>query len=109
MATDISGVYNIKGVNPNGSKYQGTLAIKKNFGVYFFSWSIAKQKFSGKGKLRGNKITVDWGAKDPVIYTVQSDGTLRGVWARGKATENAYPKSTEADAIPDRPVAPTEP
>lgn len=87
-ARDISGMYNVSGRNPNGSRYVGTVVISQVSGnTYSFTWKIGQQTFEGQGELRGDTISVDWGQTDPVIYKVRPDGTLMGLWARGTASE----------------------
>jgi hypothetical protein len=34
---------------------------------------------------------VNWGQSAPVIYRVEDDGTLRGTWSNGRATEDLTP------------------
>lgn len=85
---DISGMYNVSGRNPDGSRYAGTVVISQVSGnTYSFTWKIGSQTFEGQGDLNGDTISVDWGQADPVIYKVRPDGTLMGLWARGRASE----------------------
>jgi hypothetical protein len=91
-AIDISGKYSIEGTNPNGSTYGGTVTITGSGPVYNFRWLInSGDVFRGSGRLSGNTISVDWGQKYPVIYQVGGDGTLRGTWANGRASEDLVP------------------
>ena len=82
LAKGISGLYQVEGINPDGSSYRGTCTIEfKEKSGYLLSWKIAKDTFSGKGVLMGNTLTVDWGQADPVIYTVLENGKrLEGTW-----------------------------
>jgi hypothetical protein len=41
----------------------------------------------GTGRLAGKTLVVNWGEKDPVIYTVGDGVVLDGVWCDGAATE----------------------
>lgn len=85
--TDISGDYAVRGTNPNGTRYKGTCSVSKLSGnTYRFTWSVGNS-YSGTGKLVGNKISVNWGDKFPVIYKVMPGGRLVGTWAGGRATE----------------------
>ncbi|MBI3704103.1 MAG: hypothetical protein HY244_09730 [Rhizobiales bacterium] len=89
---DLPGQYSVAGVNPNGSTYRGEVTISEDGGVYNFRWRISNgDTFRGKGRLRGRILSVDWGQKYPVIYHVDEDGTLRGKWANGRASEDLTP------------------
>ena len=86
------GTYQIRGVNPNGSTYGGQVTITADGDVYNFRWRISSgDTYLGSGRLLGRIISVDWGQKYPVIYRVDDDGTLRGTWANGTATEDLVP------------------
>ncbi|MBI3395315.1 MAG: hypothetical protein HY042_05735 [Spirochaetia bacterium] len=88
LAADISGDYTADGRNPDGSRYSGSVTITSVGGDdYEFVWHIGKETFTGSGRLQGDSITVNWGQPDPVIYKVLSDGTLMGLWAKGRGTE----------------------
>jgi hypothetical protein len=89
---DLPGQYTVAGVNPNGSSYRGEVTITEDGGVYSFRWRISNGDiFRGKGRLRGRILSVDWGQKYPVIYHVDDNGTLRGKWANGRASEDLTP------------------
>lgn len=86
------GNYDVVGYNPNGSQYKGSLTIKKQDDLYYVTWYIAANTFNGKGYLKGNILTIDWGEQYPVIYTVQENGILKGTWNNGTASETLTPK-----------------
>lgn len=89
---DLPGTYSVAGVNPNGSTYRGEVTITEDGGIFNFRWRISNGDiFRGKGRLRGRILTVDWGQQYPVIYHVDEDGTLRGKWANGRASEDLRP------------------
>ena len=93
----LDGVYDVQGVNPNGTTYSGEVSIRQQGSTYHFRWRIGNgQGFEGKGNLRGNRLTVNWGQQYPVIYAVGSDGVLRGTWSNGRATEVLLPRTTRA-------------
>lgn len=93
QADDLEGVYDVQGVNPNGTTYTGEVTIQRQGSGYFFRWRIGNQGLQGTGTLRGNRLTINWGQQYPVIYTVGSDGVLRGTWSNGRATENLFPRA----------------
>lgn len=91
-ADELPGAYQVQGVNPNGSTYGGQVTITADGDVYKFRWRISDGTiYLGSGKLVGRTISVDWGQKYPVIYQVGDDGTLKGTWANGTASENLVP------------------
>ena len=85
---DITGTYQVEGINPDGSAYTGTCKITtKGGGNFYFYWQVGTT-YEGTGKLQGNKISVDFGDTYPVIYIVKNRGKLLdGTWANGTATE----------------------
>ena len=86
------GVYRVKGSNPNGSTYKGTVKITHKEGSkYTFAWKIGPSSYTGTGELKDNVMTVEWGTDSPAIYEVEPDGTLNGTWAKGKGTEILTP------------------
>jgi hypothetical protein len=92
QAVDISGKYSVRGTNPDGTTYHGTLTIRRDGNRYRFDWVISNgDTFRGTGTLNGNTIVVDWGQKYPVIYKVGPNGVLTGTWSNGFATETLIP------------------
>jgi hypothetical protein len=92
----LDGVYDVQGVNPDGTTYSGEVSIRQQASKYYFSWRIGGgDAFEGNGTRRGNRLTVDWGQPDPVIYSVGNDGVLRGTWSKGQATEVLLPRTTK--------------
>jgi Caspase domain len=91
-ARGLPGKYTIDGTNPNGSRYGGKVIITAEGATYKFLWRISNgDTYRGRGRLRGDTLTVDWGQKYPVIYRVTDDGTLRGRWANGRGIEILVP------------------
>ncbi|GIX41586.1 MAG: hypothetical protein KatS3mg129_1319 [Leptospiraceae bacterium] len=90
--TGIEGLYRVEGKNPDGTEYRGNVTITKiGENQYKLHWKILNDEFEGTGKLEGKILTVDWGQEFPVIYEIQVDGSLKGTWNNGTATENLYP------------------
>jgi hypothetical protein len=88
----LPGNYACNGSNPNGTTYRCRVTISRSGGVYSFRWVIGDgTRYSGKGRLRGRTLTVDWGQSAPVIYQVGDDGVLRGTWGRGEGRETLTP------------------
>lgn len=89
----IAGTYYAQGRNVGGTPYEGFVRITKGSEVDFhFAWFLMSgERYEGRGKLQNGRISVMWGAPEPVIYTVGSDGILHGTWANGRATEDLHP------------------
>ena len=96
---DISGEYDVEGVNQDGSQYSGEATITKVGDSYNINWLIADQTQTGEGTLTGNTFRVTWSAGDiggDGVYTLQSNGVLEGTWTQddvdGSGTETLTPK-----------------
>jgi len=90
-APQIEGAYNVQGLNPSGTRYQGRVTIAVKDTTAFFRWEIAGDTFHGQGPLTGTTLVIDWGEADPVIYQINADGSLNGTWAGGRASETLQP------------------
>jgi hypothetical protein len=85
--TALTGQYDCKGENPDGSgQYTGQVTIESdNNGAYKFKWALGGQSYSGVGIQNGNAISVAYsgGGKDfgIVVYNIRDGGnTLSGDW-----------------------------
>jgi hypothetical protein len=96
VTLDLGGVYRVSGTNPNGSPYHGMVALSRNREGFTLTWWIGEQVLHGTGRLTDKTLVVDWGDKDPVIYTFGDGGVLDGVWADGSAAETLVPIATSA-------------
>lgn len=94
LAQRLPGIYRIDGRNPNGSRYGGKVLITAaETGIYNLLWRISSgDTYTGRGRLNGDTLTVDWGQQYPVIYRVGKDGMLRGWWDNGRGSENLVPE-----------------
>jgi hypothetical protein len=87
------GRYRVAGRNPNGTGYSGALVVTPQGGrQYDFDWTVGSSRYHGTGQLDGNVMVVNWGSATPVIYAVDADGTLKGLWSNGRAQEIASPE-----------------
>ena len=87
----LAGHYQVRGRNPDGSAYSGTVTIAEKGGGYRVDWKVGGSAYKGIGKLDGNVLTVDWGSSTPVVYAVRPDGTLAGLWDAGNGEEVLTP------------------
>ncbi|MGB2752687.1 MAG: hypothetical protein WBC19_11580 [Pyrinomonadaceae bacterium] len=79
--SDLDGVYDIVGKNPEGKEYKGKLTVIQSGEGYTFDWE-AGNAFSGFGIKAGNYVAVGFGGKQCAFvgYDVEADGTLNGRW-----------------------------
>lgn len=95
--SDLDGVYDITGKNPDGKEYKGKLTVARSGDGYTFDWE-AGNSFSGFGIRADEYVAVGFGGKQCAFvgYDVQSDGTLEGKWgsqaSRKFGTETAKPR-----------------
>ncbi|WP_428688060.1 LIC10280 family protein [Roseibium sp.] len=105
-ARRISGIYRVQGTNPNGTVYDGMMAITPeegpDAGKVRFTWWIGKDIFTGVGEFAGRMLVVNWGAKHPVVYTFSAGDNLDGEWADGSATEqlSLYARAAQSNQAP---------
>jgi hypothetical protein len=76
-----AGDYAVRGTNPDGSVYEGTLRITRQGRLYEFVWE-AGNVFVGEGIQRGDKVAVAYPSDScqVALYDIGSDGTLTGDW-----------------------------
>lgn len=80
--TGLTGAYDATGKNPSGTQYKARLTIESAGNLYHFVWS---NNTDGVGIKRGDNVAVGIGGSRCgfVMYEVQSDGTLDGMWGGG--------------------------
>jgi hypothetical protein len=93
---ELGGIYRVTGTNPSGSEYHGMVALTQKADQFDLTWWIGKDVFHGTGHFAGKMLVVNWGDKDPVIYSFGDDGALDGEWADGSAKETLEPFGTAA-------------
>lgn len=91
----VEGDYAVTGINPGGSRYEGTASIRRSGDRYDVAWQIGSDAFSGTGTLVGDTLTVNWkggeGSGGLIIYTMTANGILKGVWGGGNGSETLTP------------------
>jgi hypothetical protein len=85
--SNINGVYEAQGRNPDGSSYTGQAVITESGSSVQVNWTVGQQTYAGSGHREGQVVVVNWGQPAPVIYVVMSNGDLYGTWANGTALE----------------------
>lgn len=86
-AQSIGGNYTAEGRNPDGSTYTGKVQITEMGTAVGVAWQVGSQGYTGSGIREGRVLTVNWGAKHPVVYVVMPNGELHGTWDNGRALE----------------------
>ena len=82
------GRYTVTGHNPNGTTYDGAVAISRRpSGDYSLDWKVGRDAYHGEGKLEGGILTVQWGAETPVVYALTGSNELKGLWSGGGGEE----------------------
>lgn len=85
------GKYTTQGMNPNGKPYFGTVNVTRRGERYLFAWQTGATSYSGTGTREGNLMIVDWGSTMPMLYAINPDGTLSGLWDAGRGHETLTP------------------
>ena len=87
----VAGAYSVEGRNVDGSPYRGMVLVQaRDDGKLEFFWRIGSFH-RGIGTVDGKIVTVDFGDAFPAVYEIQSDGSLTGTWANGRAAERLTP------------------
>ena len=91
-AQDLTGPYRAEGMNPDGSKYVGSVQIAQQGAAVTMAWQVGASAYSGAGIIDGRVLTVNWGDATPVVYVVMPGGQLYGIWSDGRALERLIPQ-----------------
>jgi hypothetical protein len=97
----LGGLYRVAGINPNGSRYAGMVAVTRSGTDYAFDWWIGAQNLKGIGHFAGRMLVVEWGEPHPVIYALDGNGSMSGEWADNSATEtlSLYAPATDYPTV----------
>ena len=92
--TSLTGEYDATGKNPDGKQYKAHLTVEPAGNLYRFVWS---NNTDGVGIKRGDNIAVGIGGSRCgfVVYQVQSDGSLDGIWGGGGSDKTGTEKATK--------------
>jgi hypothetical protein len=90
----LEGEYDATGKNPDGKQYKAKLTVEPAGNLYRFVWS---NNTDGVGIKRGNNVAVGIGGSRCgfVVYQVESDGSLDGVWGGGGSDKTGTEKATK--------------
>lgn len=92
--SDLVGVYDTVGQNPDGKQYKGSLSVGTKGSGYTFSWS---NQTLGFGIRRANNVSVGLGGPQCafVAYEVRPNGVLDGVWGGYGSDKTGTEKATK--------------
>lgn len=81
-SSSFAGDYSVLGTNADGSGYDGALSIIERGDVWQLVWNVGSDTYDGIGITSGNVLAAAYGGQGcgVVIYSVQSNGDLAGVW-----------------------------
>ncbi|HEX3953814.1 MAG TPA: hypothetical protein VHW90_09605 [Stellaceae bacterium] len=99
FAQSVGGTYDVKGTNFDGSAYSGTAKITPSSNsTCRIEWQTGGTSSSGFCMLAGSSLAAAYKLNDSVglvLYELQSDGSMKGVWTiadkSGAGTENLTP------------------
>ena len=81
---DPVGRYTVRGTNPNGTAYSGTVRVTKTGDTYRVVWDVGNQTYTGTGIGNDDFIAVSYRAGNETgiaLYGRKSNGVWEGVWA----------------------------
>lgn len=96
-----SGVYNVTGVNPDGTEYTGTMMLQQvGLSSFRIVWTIGADTIEGVGMVSGltlaTAFTLGQGQTGMGIYEIKAGDVLEGVWtvisAFASGRETARPR-----------------
>lgn len=115
----LDGVYRSEGVNPDGTKYRGTVEIAKDDQTYLVRWLARQVTSIGIGIVKGDVLAVSYYTGTNIgvaLYRIEKGPRLTGEWTVLGADGLRYPETLtkmgrdarqqDPDAIPG--VAPGE-
>ena len=88
------GTYEATGANPDGKQYKANIIVAPAGSGFLFAWS---NKTQGYGIQRGDHVAVGIGGKRCgfVMYEINSDGTLDGIWGGYGTEQTGTEKATK--------------
>jgi hypothetical protein len=88
---DLTGAYVCEGVNPDGTKYRGTVDISKVSNTYRVQWTMSEHTLVGVGIVSNGVLAVSYfgGAPGVIVYR-PAGGKLVGEWTVGTAEGAVY-------------------
>jgi len=83
-AAQRSGLYDVRGTNPDGSEYTGSLMLQQVGATTFrLTWSVAQNTIEGMGMISGLTFAVVFQLGEQTamgMYELKADGEMTGTW-----------------------------
>ena len=103
-----NGLYDVRGVNPDGSPYTGQMIVQQvGLASWRVAWQIGENRFEGYGMSAGPVFSIGFilGERPGIaIYQVGSDGSMTGQWtligSSAIGTENLAPAEPPPGVAP---------
>ena len=92
----LDGVYRSEGVNPDGTKYRGTVEIAKDDQTYLVRWLARQVTSIGIGIVRGDVLAVSYYTGTNIgiaLYKIEKGPRLTGEWTVLGADGQRYPET----------------
>lgn len=92
----LDGVYRSEGVNPDGTKYRGTVEIAKDDQTYLVRWLARQVTSIGIGIVRGDVLAVSYYTGTNIgiaLYHIEKGPRLSGEWTVLGADGQRYPET----------------
>jgi hypothetical protein len=92
----LDGVYRSEGVNPDGTKYRGTVEIAKDDQTYLVRWLARQVTSIGIGIVRGDVLAVSYYTGTNIgvaLYRIEKGPRLTGEWTVLGADGQRYPET----------------
>ncbi len=110
QAGDVSGIYECRGTNPDGTSYEGIVGIVKVQETFIVQWIFsANSAVTGVGILSNGVFAVSYfgGAPTIVVYKVEGN-RLVGEWTMGDIGRVYAEVLTKVGEHPQQPEAPPQ-
>ena len=97
--TDVSGVYQCEGKNPDGSPYKGMVEIAAVGDTYLVRWQLSNRvEVWGVGIYRHDTLSVSYFGGTPAIAVYNKQGNrLIGEWTMGGAEGEVFSETLTLD------------
>jgi hypothetical protein len=92
----LDGTYRSEGVNPDGTKYRGTVEIAKDDQTYLVRWLARQVTSIGIGIVKGDVLAVSYYTGTNIgvaLYRIEKGPRLTGEWTVLGADGQRYPET----------------
>jgi hypothetical protein len=89
FAADPVGSYDVKGQNPDGSQYTGSVTVKRTGDTFKVTWQVGNTRYDGTGIGNEKFLAVSYTAGDEsglALYGADG-GNWKGIWTYSGGTK----------------------